>query len=309
MDRRITDLSRAKKFNLDRIVKDSEIDNSAIERCKIDQKILESIYNDYNSNQSMLKDYEKNILTVLSEEVMPHCNSIRSRIKSPDHLIAKIIRNSEEKGGKYLTINSDNYLYRITDLLGIRIIILRQKDWLPVHNTVLGLFENNVEMYVTDYGDDDYEKNHRNYDGKKYIAEKPVVYITSENDRNIYENIDTIDVKRSNRVYRSIHYIIHYEEIYFEIQVRTIFEEGWLEFDHAIQYPNDTKNPIKKEYLQVLNYISVAADSLISFYDKIEPVMNEKKRPKNNSDKSKNIDNEVDNKKISSFENKLLKKF
>lgn len=302
-------MSRAKKFNLDRIVKESEIDNSAIGRCKVGKDILESIYNDYNSNQSMLKDNEKEILTLLSEKLMPHCNSIRSRIKNPDHLIAKIIRNAEDKGGKYLTINSENYLYRITDLLGIRVIILRQKDWLDVHKAILNLFENNIEKYIPNYSDDDYENNHKEYEGEKYIAEKPVVYITSEDDRGIYENVDSIEIKRSNRVYRSIHYIIHYKELYFEIQVRTIFEEGWLEFDHAIQYPNDTNNPLKKEYLQVLNYISVAADSLISFYDKIEFVMNEKKKQKNNNTKSNDVGDVSENEKLSTFEDKLYKKF
>lgn len=56
-----------------------------------------------------------------------------------------------------------------------------------------------------------------------------------------------------------------------------MFEEGWLEFDNAIKYPNDNENPKKAEYLQILNCLALAADGLISFYDTVEPFMNKKK--------------------------------
>ncbi len=54
--------------------------------------------------------------------------------------------------------------------------------------------------------------------------------------------------------------------LYFEIQVRTLFEEGWLEFDHRIKYPYDKDNIKKQEYIEILSSLAVAADRLISFY-------------------------------------------
>lgn len=61
--------------------------------------------------------------------------------------------------------------------------------------------------------------------------------------------------------------IIRYKDVYIEIQVRTLFEEGWLEFDHRIKYPYDMENSKKKEFADILNSLAQTADHLISFYD------------------------------------------
>jgi len=296
--------NRAKSFDINRIVATSELDSSIIKRLKVSEDELEKIYNDYSSNINMFQKAESSIISILNEKVMPHCHSLRSRVKDPDHLIAKIIRNAEQKGGKYLTINSENYLYRITDLLGIRLIVLRQKDWKEVHRALCQAFKNDPSKYVVN---DDYDSNYNVFKNKNYMAEVPVVYITSENDRHIYDSGKDIVIKKSNRTYRSIHYIIHYENIYFEIQVRTLFEEGWLEFDHNIKYPNDTDNPKKKEFLDILSYIAFSADSLISFYDKIERSMNvKKKKPSNIGLESKKEEKKAPAK---TFNEKLIEKF
>ncbi len=73
-------------------------------------------------------------------------------------------------------------------------------------------------------------------------------------------------IDEAKKHYRSIHYIIRFGSIYFEIQVRTLFEEGWLEFDHRIKYPYDKDNIKKQEYIEILSSLAVAADRLISFY-------------------------------------------
>lgn len=276
-------MARRKRFDLARIASATGLTENQVARSKISKETLEEIYNDYQANCSMLEKLQKNIMDELNQDVMPHCHSIRSRIKDPDHLIAKIIRNAEEKGGKYSTIDSDNYLCRINDLIGIRVIVLRQKDSKAVHNAILSLYENDTSKYVTK--ECSYDQNLKQYkDCKSYIAEQPVVYVTFENDRKFYEDVEGLAIEASKRQYRSIHYIVRKGDIYFEIQVRTLFEEGWLEFDHAIKYPNDNKNPKKAEYLQILNCLALAADGLISFYDTVEPFMNEKKSNGNDKD-------------------------
>ena len=119
-----------------------------------------------------------------------------------------------------------------------------------------------------------------------YHAEKPKVYIMSNEDRTLYAD-DNLDIISSGKHYRSIHYIIRYNEFYFEIQVRTLFEEGWLEFDHLIKYPNDQTNKKKQEYADILSSIAVAADRLISFYD-------DEKFPSNDSDpKGNNLNTNI----------------
>lgn len=86
--------------------------------------------------------------------------------------------------------------------------------------------------------------------------------MTSIDDRELYQDPYLhLDASRSH--YRSIHYIIRYKDLYFEIQVRTLFEEGWLEFDHRIKYPYNQSNKKKQEFLAILNSIVTAADRLI----------------------------------------------
>ncbi len=34
--------------------------------------------------------------------------------------------------------------------------------------------------------------------------------------------------------YRAVHYIVVYRGVYIEIQIKTLFEEGWGEIDHSI---------------------------------------------------------------------------
>lgn len=64
-----------------------------------------------------------------------------------------------------------------------------------------------------------------------------------------------------------------------------MFEEGWLEFDHRIKYPNDRNNPKKAEFIAVLNSLAVAADRLIAFY-KEEDFKNKPSKTKASGDTS-----------------------
>ena len=61
-------------------------------------------------------------------------HSLSFRIKETEHLIEKIIR----KNGKYAvegkTITTNNYKDYITDLMGIRILLLFKEDWREVHS-------------------------------------------------------------------------------------------------------------------------------------------------------------------------------
>ena len=50
-----------------------------------------------------------------------------------------------------------------------------------------------------------------------------------------------------------------------EIQLRTIFEEGWSEIDHRIRYPYDTDNQILNQYLFLFNGLAGSADEMASF--------------------------------------------
>ena len=261
-------------FDIERIQKKFNLPSKSINNCSVKVHELRKIYQNYKVTERTLDDLRTEILSVLNRELTGNVHSIRCRIKDADHLIEKIIRNVNSNPDKYSSISLDNYNKIITDLIGVRIIILDKRDWRTVHNSLLNIFKNNPEIYVKKpediilnydrYADEASAKEM--YINHGYHAERPVVYITSEDDREIYRD-EFLRVDNSKSHYRSLHYIIRYKSVYFEIQVRTLFEEGWLEFDHRIKYPYDQNNKKKQDYAGMLSNLAIAADSLISFYD------------------------------------------
>lgn len=241
---------------------------------------LEKIYRDYQSSiPKTLETVKSRILAELNSKLIGKVHSIRCRIKDKDHLIEKIIRNYNINPDKYKNINVDNYNKIITDLIGVRIIILNKRDWREIHESLLNIFRNLPDRYVDKHKPEDIITNYDKYNkestqkghelANSYHAEKPIVYITSRDDEKLY--VDTyLDVDNSKTHYRSIHYVIRYGTVYFEIQVRTLFEEGWLEFDHRIKYPYDQDNKKKNEFLSILNSLAVSADRLIFLYDEMD---------------------------------------
>lgn len=265
-------INKSQEFDIERIRK--LINNEKyIRNCKIDIKEIKKIYDDYSTNyhSGSINNTKNEILNKINDELPISIHSIRGRVKDPDHLIEKIYRNAAKNEEKYGSINVDNYNKLITDIIGVRIIILDKRNWKDVHDFLLNLFQNDPTKYIIKPLD--LVANYDKYGDKEnstgcicYHAEKPIVYIRSEDDRSIYQDAN-LKIDTSKRSYRSIHYIIRYNNYYFEIQVRTLFEEGWLEFDHKIKYPYDNDNPKKKEYADILNSLAQTADKLISFYE------------------------------------------
>ena len=250
-----------------------------IDNCPISNKTLEDIFDDYNAeSKNELKDIKDELLSIITPNLPSTVHSVRGRVKDPYHLIEKIIRNASENPDKYKNIALDNYNKILTDLIGIRIILLDKRDWKEVHKCLLKLFKNDKRRFISEsLGANGYIKNYNRYFKSaneignelknSYHAEMPKAYITTDDDIMLYSD-SRLQVDRSKTGYRSVHYIIRYKKVFFEIQVRTLFEEGWLEFDHRIKYPYDKDNPKKKQYVEVLNSLAQAADKLISFYDK-----------------------------------------
>lgn len=192
-------------------------------------------------------------------------HSYRARVKDPIHLAVKVIRRKQENYRKYEKLNKNNYEKFITDLIGIRCFVLFKAQWENFHAFILENFENNVKYYVKDcISDFDEDKTHI------YLAEKPKAHIRNGDARDIYEKLLPPDCVIDDKIYRSVHYIIKYEGVYLEIQVRTLFEEGWGEVDHAILYPYYQKDPIFKEYTELLNRLSGLADEMGSFFNKLK---------------------------------------
>lgn len=169
------------------------------------------------------------------------CSSVHSlsfRVKDTEHLVEKIIR----KNGKYVAegnaITVNNYKEYITDLMGLRILLLFKEDWREVHTFL-------SEKY------------------SKRFVEDPFAYIRKGDDRHLYDGIIKI---KEERPYRSVHYVIRHEDgAGLEIQVRTLFEEAWSEVDHKIRYPYNIGNEMMNGYLSIMNRAAGMADEMGTF--------------------------------------------
>jgi putative GTP pyrophosphokinase len=220
----------------------------AFESTGINWSTLNEIHNDYLEKQEHLQGVINLIvarfLTDEAKEVGVH--SVRSRLKKPDSLIEKIIRKTIEtnKKGESLSITIENYGVKINDLVGVRILHVFKNDWLGLHNFILKTWGNKIISKPLAY--------YRKGDDKMYIAEC---------------RKNGCDAKVHPKAYRSIHYVInHNPTLPFniaEIQVRTVFEDGWSEIDHKLRYSfkKGTKH-VLDGYLLVLNRIAGSADEL-----------------------------------------------
>ncbi len=207
---------------------------------------LQQIYNDYiNKRNDITKQcvaFEEKCRKEFDTDKVKY-HSIHSRIKDPEHLIEKIIRKcGKEHSKKYRGINVHNYLSILQDLIGLRILVIQKEDWEVI-------FDKLTQMFPTD----DTNVN--------YMATEPIAYIRY-GDRDIYKKKIYSDY--SNKDYRSQHYIINFGGWFCEIQVRTITEEVYGEFDHLVKYPYREDNNFLKRYTNMVSKFTNTIDEMIS---------------------------------------------
>lgn len=167
-----------------------------------------------------------------------HVHSVRWRIKDSAHLMAKILRKQLQQSPKYQDISVDNYAAIITDLIGIRVLHLFKDDALI------------LDHYIRE---------------KYHFYETPTCFYRLGDDTSYLS--DERFVKKVHDIgYRSIHYIIETgdkdDRVYVEIQMRTLFEEGWSEIDHIIRYPNLSDDPDIEHFLKLFNSSASFADEM-----------------------------------------------
>lgn len=171
-------------------------------------------------------------------------HSVRWRVKDSEHLIAKIIRKRAAGNTKYADISVLNYSEVITDLIGIRALHLFKADFEKINKSI-------VDSFV--------------------LRDKTVVYVREGDDPKFSQQcIDSgFAVELHPQGYRSIHYIVTTQPlkypIHVEVQVRTIFEEGWSEIDHIIRYPNYSDDVQLAYLLTIFNRMAGSADEMGGF--------------------------------------------
>jgi ppGpp synthetase/RelA/SpoT-type nucleotidyltranferase len=219
--------------------KEYRIDDAELEKLGFKWDALATIYADYLRRHGELSHVAETISKRLGQ--IPEVHSLKSRIKDPAHLIEKIVRKRRKEPDHPISIA--NYRTEITDLIGVRALHLFKDEWAAIHRGISECWEL-VE------------------------GQKPTAYIRKGDDSKAFA-AEGCEVTEHERGYRSVHYLVKCQPTktpsVVEIQVRTIFEEGWSEIDHRIAYPYSVDDQLLSGYLAVFNVLAGNADQMATF--------------------------------------------
>lgn len=265
-----------------------EIEAEDFERTGLSWVELESIYEDHCKSIGALETIGNYISERLRKTAGVH--SVKQRVKDPEHLVEKIIRKRIENIGR--DINLGNYRIEITDLVGIRVLHLFKSDWLGIHDFI-------VKTWT--------------------LTEKPTANIREGDPHEVISVFEDkeCDIKKHPYGYRSVHYLVKSsptkDEFIAEVQVRTIFEEGWSEIDHQVRYPNHTHDKILSQFLVVFNRLAGSADEMGSYIQFLKRSLEERDRlhheeVENNQSVIDRLRKEIDELKIDTTKKRKLHK-
>ncbi len=213
---------------------------------------LSAIRKDFEQKLANYEQAAQAVTNVLLKATGVH--SGRYRVKNPHHLFKKIARKRYDNKQRVITV--DNYEQEITDLAGVRVLHLSKNQWLRIHRFI-------TETWT--------------------LHEAPTAYYREGDPAAILEMFAKhgCDVKQHPAGYRSVHYVVETSptkaKCLVEIQVRTIFEEGWSEIDHKLRYPSLSDNPLIDRLLLILNRIAGSADEMSSFVQELHYHLQESK--------------------------------
>ncbi len=201
---------------------------------------LVEIYNDYNIYRKSYETQAELIANILRSHKKVH--SVKTRVKDGEHLIEKIIRKTKDRRKKYgesFNFTIENYKEEITDLLGIRVIHIFKEDWEKIHYFISDMWKVN----------------------------EIVANIREGDNTKTFEELG-IEVCSRLSGYRSVHYLVESyptsQKVISEIQVRTIFEEGYGEVDHQLRYSLRGIPEVLEQNLMLLNRIAGSSDEMAS---------------------------------------------
>jgi putative GTP pyrophosphokinase len=175
---------------------------------------------------------------------IPTVHSVRWRVKDTDHLLQKIVRKCATGQEKYKKLDKTNYFEVVTDLVGLRALHLFKEDCFSIDQHLRGAWA---------------------------LAEEPIAYVREGDPQDLVDKFKQLgfEVKEHPAGYRSVHYVCATQplqrKVFAEIQVRTIFEEGWSEIDHRVRYPNFSEDQLVSSFLAIFNRLAGSADEMGTF--------------------------------------------
>ncbi|MGP6421131.1 RelA/SpoT domain-containing protein [Pseudomonas putida] len=169
----------------------------------------------------------------------PTVHSVKSRLKDRQHLEEKVIRKLADLSEQP---TNEEMFRRLTDLSGVRVLLLHQQQFIALHAEFLRKTSNDW-----------------------HLVEPPKAYTWDPESVDFFRSLGVhTELKESH--YTSLHYVIRPKaesDVVCEIQVRTLFEEIWGEVDHTLNYPSPTESVACSEQLRVLAKVVGAGSRLV----------------------------------------------
>lgn len=212
------------------------------DKCGLTWDVLCAIARDHDTNRNTLSDTADLFARTLQR--IPGVHSVRYRVKDTEHLLEKIIRKAANGVEKYRQVTEASYFDVVADLVGVRALHLFKDDCFAIDTAIRSTWNFN---------------------------EPPVAYIRDGDPPEISSRFQNIGmaIKSHKAGYRSVHYVCATQplqrKVLVEIQVRTIFEEGWSEIDHRVRYPNYSDNQLVAYFLTIFNRLAGSADEMGTF--------------------------------------------
>jgi putative GTP pyrophosphokinase len=220
----------------------NQISSDAWKKANISWATLLEIGEDHEANSDRLRESAELFARLVQKFKGVH--SVRWRVKDPEHLLAKIVRKRQEAVEKYMEITRENYFETVTDLVGIRALHLFKEDCFDIDAALRATWT---------------------------PSEQPIAYIRQGDQDGLTRRFQEqgFAIKSHPAGYRSVHYVIASQpvqrKVMTEVQVRTIFEEGWSEIDHSVRYPNFSDNELVAYFLAIFNRMAGSADEMGGF--------------------------------------------
>ncbi|MBD7910789.1 MULTISPECIES: RelA/SpoT domain-containing protein [Clostridium] len=229
-----------KDLDIEEFIKKYPYIEPIITKNSINVERLKKIYSDYIGYKISYENQADFIANILRSQSMVH--SVKSRIKDPDRLIEKIVRKTEDRKEKYdnnFQFDVNNYKEEINDLIGIRVIHIFKDQWQDIHEFII----------------------------KTWKVIEVTANVREGDNTEIFKELG-IEVRSRVSGYRSVHYLVEFyptsKKVIAEIQVRTIFEEGYGEIDHSLRYSHNEIPELLQANLLLFNRIVGSADEMAS---------------------------------------------